>query len=78
MSSIIVDIELIKTKSREKGIEWNHQAFLENFGKGTYRWLIYGDLNLSYSEGMDIGLFDLHQNYNREDLIKAGLVEAKQ
>lgn len=61
------DVADVKQAAGEHGIEWDDEIFSACFGKGTYRYLIAA-MGISYSDGMDIGLFDLHQNYGREDM----------
>lgn len=64
------DLEAVKQAAKRMGIEWDDDIFNASFGKGTYRWLIAA-MGISYTDGMEIGLFDLHQNYNREDLLNS-------
>ena len=61
------DLEAVKAEAAKLGLEWDDDLFTAAFGKGTYRWLI-SVMGVSYIAGMDIGLLDLHQNYNREDM----------
>ena len=61
------DLATVKQKASDLGINWDDDLFGAAFGKGTYRWLVE-TMGITYMEGMEIGLFDLHQEYRREDL----------
>jgi len=65
--SLQSDLQEVKSHAVSKGIDWDDDLFVVSFGKGTYRWLI-SVMGISYSDGVDIGLFDMHQRYDRKDL----------
>lgn len=61
------DLATVLEEAEKKKVHVDKNALVESFGKGTYRWLIE-QVGVNYSDGMDIGIFDLHQNYDRKDM----------